>query len=331
MSQIETYKNKYLKYKNKYLELKKIVGGGPYCPRFGLHQSEQACWHDSLLMILLYSDQIGPILQNFFTLTLESLLEMIRNHLHTNGYIQTILRNNTTLNKSNMYSYIQLCLQYVNTVYSRYHNEKKHLPLRTRDLEIKRATSCSLSEFTLEKSYSVREIFGIADGTAFSGGNFYAIENIVDIFNNFIFSIPQLYADGIIYSCRLEPVLPHDIRNFQNINDVNLAGIIIGFNGMNHDTAVFTCGGFEYFYDNEGVTDESDLTPQTEDLTDFTLIRCNIIKGMRTIINDSRIPQTDLANKLEETIFKLLDENNYTKHRKILGVNIAHYYYVFFN
>ncbi len=331
MLHIESYKNKYLKYKNKYLKLKTIVGGGPYCPRFGLHQSESACWHDALLMILLYSDQIGPFIQHIFSLSLENLNIMLRQHIFVNGYIHTIKQKYNFLTDGNITYYIELCINYINAIYSRYHNEKKHIHMKTPDLLVNRVTSCDLSDYSLETSYSVHQLFGKEREDPFSGGNFYSYENTINIFNNFIFSMSGLYK------CTIQQVLPYDIHSLKynlNNNIGYIAGIIIIFSFVDrevgHAVSIFVCGGNEYFYDNEGISDFQELTPDKYDLVDFTMIRTNIMEEMARICNDDTILDKDKENTIKDTIFTILDHGGYTKHRRY-RLSILNYKFIYFH
>ena len=56
------YLNKYLKYKKKYLNLQY---GGVKCPSFGFIQHKGECWHDSIMTIIFFSNEIGNLIETF--------------------------------------------------------------------------------------------------------------------------------------------------------------------------------------------------------------------------------------------------------------------------
>jgi hypothetical protein len=117
------YKKKYLKYKIKYLELMKtnLIGGVAECPQVGFHQHINECVHDSLLMILLYSDDFSERIQRLF----DSLKFDIKDcksiaSMHFNKFFIPI-----QIEKTNESEFDKESMSYITNIYERYINEKK--------------------------------------------------------------------------------------------------------------------------------------------------------------------------------------------------------------
>ena len=117
------YKEKYLKYKNKYLSLKKSLKslkGGANCPKVGFIQHEGECWHDSLSMVLLYSDGLSEHIQNVFD-----------NNFNVDECIEYAKQNSDScllpknIKAKDYDKFIYHARQYISELYSRYMNDKK--------------------------------------------------------------------------------------------------------------------------------------------------------------------------------------------------------------
>ena len=113
------YKEKYLKYKNKYLELK----GGANCPKMGFFQHLTECWHDALIMILLFSDGLSEHIQKIldetdtYKFNLDDCMKFA--NTHTPKYLKPI-----NISESDNELFMQYAKDYIRSIFERYENEK---------------------------------------------------------------------------------------------------------------------------------------------------------------------------------------------------------------
>ena len=118
------YKDKYLKYKHKYLELKnKKIIGGANCPKIGYFQHISECWHDSLMIILLYSDGLSDHVQKIFdeTDTYKFDIDECIEYAITNSpqYLKPI-----NISPADNTIFIEYAKEYIKSLFARYNNEK---------------------------------------------------------------------------------------------------------------------------------------------------------------------------------------------------------------
>ncbi len=113
------YKEKYLKYKKKYLELK----GGANCPKMGFFQHLTECWHDSLMMVLLFSDGLSEHIQKIFDETSEykfNLDDCMHYAIaHTPKYLRPI-----NISDADNEIFMTYAKEYIRSIFERYENEK---------------------------------------------------------------------------------------------------------------------------------------------------------------------------------------------------------------
>ena len=117
----DNYYLKYLKYKQKYLKLKnKELIGGANCPQSGFHQHIFECAHDSLLMILLYSDNYSERIQTLFDNTNFNIDECISAaNSPLNRFFMPIQIDSPHVDDFYRYS-----KQYIKNIFERYENDK---------------------------------------------------------------------------------------------------------------------------------------------------------------------------------------------------------------
>jgi hypothetical protein len=118
------YKEKYLKYKNKYFQLLQLKGGAK-CPNVGFHQHIGECWHDSFLMIMLYSDNFSEHIQKIFDTTDThkfDLKDCIKSAILSSPYFLKPLQIDDT--EHDFEKFTSLGGQYIKNIYERYNNEK---------------------------------------------------------------------------------------------------------------------------------------------------------------------------------------------------------------
>ena len=200
------YKNKYLKYKNKYLSLRdkylnifseehktkgynknKLIGGAN-CPILGYYQHKGECWHDSLSMVLLYSDGLSGHIQNVF-----------ENDFNIDECIESAKQNPPFLIPKNIEDkdydeFIQLSKIYISELQSRYINEK--LPIKTLldKSPIKTLFRRNSKSETLSCTYTIYEIMNINIYPKYfktwkldsHGGNLFNDVIIISLFNYFL-------------------------------------------------------------------------------------------------------------------------------------------------
>ncbi len=119
------YKQKYLKYKDKYLKLKnKYLIGGSNCPQVGFHQHINECWHDSFLMIILYSDNFSERLQRLFDSSNFNIDECLRRHIELSEQIFIPIQIETS-SKLQLLKFEENAKNYIKNIYERYKNEKR--------------------------------------------------------------------------------------------------------------------------------------------------------------------------------------------------------------
>ncbi len=117
------YKEKYLKYKTKYLQLKKKIIGGANCPQLGFHQHIGECVHDSLLMILLYSDNFSERIQTLFDSSNFRLEDCITEaESPFNKFFMPIQIE--TVPYSSFLDFSRYSKDYLKNIFERYQNEK---------------------------------------------------------------------------------------------------------------------------------------------------------------------------------------------------------------
>jgi hypothetical protein len=122
------YKQKYLKYKNKYLKLQSQLIGGANCPQTGFHQHISECEQDTLLMLVLYSDDFSERIQTIFdSITVdvdvdEFITECVAYAHKNSNEIFIPLQIQTDADKALFYEQGRL---YIKNIYDRYNNEKK--------------------------------------------------------------------------------------------------------------------------------------------------------------------------------------------------------------
>jgi hypothetical protein len=155
---MDNYKNKYLKYKNKYLDLKTRLIGGADCPKFGFYQHHGECWHDSLSMILLYSNGLSDNIQAMFNSEHFSAEECIQQAIG-NPQLEFLLPKN--IEPENYGEFIHFAERYISQLQSRYLNDK---------LPIKQNTKIEPEDSKLFRQNSIKEtmectnmIFNIAN------------------------------------------------------------------------------------------------------------------------------------------------------------------------
>jgi hypothetical protein len=117
------YKNKYLKYKQKYLNLVKELKGGAKCPNVGFHQHIGECWHDSFLMIILYSDNFSEHIQKIFDTTDTHKFDYKDCITYAMSSSPKIFRP-LQIDDSDFENFIVYGGQYIANIFERYNNEK---------------------------------------------------------------------------------------------------------------------------------------------------------------------------------------------------------------
>ncbi len=155
-----TNKNKYLSLRDKYLNIfseehktkgynKNKLIGGANCPILGYYQHKGECWHDSLSMVLLYSDGLSEHIQTVFD-----------NNFNVDECIKFAKKNPPFFIPKNIEDkdydeFIQLSKKYISELQSRYINEKlpikkllDKLPIKT--LFRRNSKSETLASFELE-------------------------------------------------------------------------------------------------------------------------------------------------------------------------------------
>jgi hypothetical protein len=118
------YKDKYLKYRTKYLELKnKKLIGGANCPKIGYFQHISECWHDALMIILLYSDGLSDHVQKIFdeTDTYKFDIDECIEYAITNSpqYLKPI-----NISPADNIIFMEYAKEYIKSLFARYNNEK---------------------------------------------------------------------------------------------------------------------------------------------------------------------------------------------------------------
>ncbi len=290
------YKEKYLKYKQKYINLKNNLKGGTCnrCPILGFSQHYEECWHDSLSIIVMYSDGMCDIIQPIFENDIETIITQINKNIDENKIPDYYLPFN--IDPSDKEFLKNEINQYVRQLYFRYHNESKEVALLDPLKEnIKKypflrqpSLQCSLD--------SVKNIFNIANinnsnpkkylETDHSGSLIHDLTTISVI--NYCFmnynrsAIPKenkyiyqncLYLYNPIiyeYNTREEFIefFKKYIDNLDNIkkqlesNKINSIEISLSSDSsdMTHIQAFIKCKNEYYFYDNHGIDETTDTT-----------------------------------------------------------------------
>ncbi len=119
------YKEKYLKYKKKYLQLK----GGANCPKLGFYQHIGECWHDSLIMILLYSDELSEHVQTIFDETPEynfDIDECIEYAFSDSENTPIFMKPLNILGKD-VPMFKHFAKEYIKSIFDRYRNDKLNI------------------------------------------------------------------------------------------------------------------------------------------------------------------------------------------------------------
>ncbi len=186
---MDNYKNKYLKYKNKYLDLKTRLIGGADCPTLGFYQHSGECWHDSLSMILLYSNGLSENIQAMFNSEHFSAEECIQQAIG-NPQLDFLLPKN--IEPENYGQFMDYAKEYISQLQSRYLNDK---------LPIKPYTKIEPEDSKLFRQNSIKEtmectnmIFNIANINLNEshkrnntyGGNIWHEITVISLFNYFL-------------------------------------------------------------------------------------------------------------------------------------------------
>jgi hypothetical protein len=257
------YQKKILKY------IKKMDGGTcRTCPKTGFHQHKGECWNDALSTILIYSDGISENIQEIFdsSFNFDDCVRYAK--IHSPKYLLPINIEDEDYDK-----YVKYCKKYFNNIYKRYINEYKDIyTLRRR-----RRNSENLSLNCIENSFEIYNINNSKsilynEGMGGHGGEYIYYLTIISNFNYFMMNYKNKSSN--IYIIDHHKFNLPEICITNKLSDLNfmkyllsleqLSGIVINLSPINvfrtgsnlHAMSFFSCGNKQYFYDDNGITDE---------------------------------------------------------------------------
>jgi len=263
----QTYYNKYLHYKQKYLNLQSLIAsytknqsGGTKCldNNNGFHQKKSECWHDTLLMIILFSNfeenkilfgdeeqYINPIQQKLLDHSF-ILNEFIYDDREYNSFLLPINFNLDEKQKFNDHG-----LNYIEAIYERLIN----ILDETRPPTLKRQISHQNTFKGIDYIYQVynHQTFYLREYKRKKNnlGDYFTALSIVNIFNYYFFKNKFIN----IYNISKNNIYLLDMLSNKNIIGVILTSSMKINNdneSINHVTALYKCNNIYFFYDNEG-------------------------------------------------------------------------------
>jgi len=243
------YKNKYLKYKQKYLEGGECVN----CPKIGFEQHYNECWHDSLSTILLFSDDFSESIQNILKPDFDAKMLIKIVQAKPDIYPTYFMPPNINESSGDFDKFIEYAKIYLTNLNKLYQNELKPIKERTDVKNISIACVSRIHDITNINKIQIKK--------------YKRNEHRGD------------YTDNIINTCIYNYFLRTDEKSkYLVLNDFNLEnssseelksllellpkcfGIFIGLNSIEnnsgHATGFFTCKNKQYFFDNNGISDD---------------------------------------------------------------------------
>ena len=254
-----TYYEKYLKYKNKYLALKNQHGGECICPidGIGFHQFQNACWHDDLMMMFCFADGIKEVIQTILnTYTDDSFVEAFVEDKFKDDNESNLLPIN--IEKENIDLFKSKCKLYLSSMAKRYYNfiNAQKIP------QLKRQESNMMSEHCVRNIFDINNINtnDINEYKGMGGSKTHSILT-VNMMNYLFYKNTPKYIWQYVIRNNTTPIssISLSIRLSSNIiieiNQIS-GGFIVG----GHVISLFKCNNKYYFYNNEGINDNKDIT-----------------------------------------------------------------------
>ena len=248
----EFYKNKYLKYKQKYLE----GGKCEHCPKIGFEQHKGECWHDSFSTIMLFSDDFSETIQKIFTPDFSADMRIRKVTSRTDVYPKYFLPPNITDTETDFKKFCEYGKIYLNNLFLLYQNELKPIDKRV-DAE-KISISCVSRVYDIININRIDEKkFNIHD----HGGSIP--DNIINacLYNYFLREPKSNYL--ILNHFDLTSITPKELGSLLELIP-KCFGIYISLDPIDnsisagHVTGFFSCKNKQYFFDNQGISEDKD-------------------------------------------------------------------------